>query len=433
MSVQDIKDGGFIMARSYIPTSSNKWSATPIIFNRIDAKENELWNKTIYDPKIQVQSIENTENNGFVAAGDVLPTLQNNLNAWFVKIYPNGSEEWNRTFGDKYEYTPNFVYKTKNSSTASFISKTKDGGYFLLGVIWEPEGAHLGLIRTDLQGNELWNRTLGLAVYIDRISSLAQTDDGGCIITSMTREDFGNYYDSKLIKLDSNGSEQWNRSFGGKYDDHFTTVRQTDDGGYIIAGMTESYGHDAWLIKTYPNGDEQWNMTFYAGGGSEALDVRQTRDGFIIAGRRIFYEDNDALLIKTDQDGNEQWMKTFGGKYDDEALFVNQTTDGGYILAGTTKSYGSGNKDGWLIKVSGEPEGTGNISVASQTGTGYTKRNITGIPNKTETLAASPTRTTTAVPPETSTIIPPKKTAGFKVVLAIIIFIAIYTTRRNLR
>ena len=309
----------------------------------------------------------------------------------------------------------------------SFVSKTKDGGYFLLGVTGEP-----WLIRTDPQGKELCNRTLGLAVYPDRISSLAKTDDGGCIITSTTQEsDFGKYYDSKLIKLDSNGSEQWNRSFGGEYDDFFSSVRQTGDGGYIIAGMTESYGHDAWLIKTDPNGDEQWNRTFYAGGGSEALDVRQTRDGFILAGRRISYEGNDALLIKTDQDGNEQWMKTFGGKYDDEALFVNQTTDGGYILAGTTESYGSGNKDGWLIKVSGDPEGTGNIPVASQTETGNTKRNITGISNKTETLAASPTRTVTSVPTETSTIIPPENTAGFEGFLATMALLFAITVRRN--
>lgn len=390
MSVQEIKDGGFIMTRSYIPTSSNNWLGTPIFLNRIDAEGNELWNTV-----------------------------------------SERSKEWNRTFPENHEYTPNFIYKTKESSTASFVSKTKDGGYFLLGVTWEPEG-HFELIRTDSEGNEQWNRTPRLAVYTDRISSLAQTDDGGVIITSVTRED-RNYYNSKLIKLDSNGSEQWNRSFGGEYDDHFYSARQTGDGGYIIAGMTESYGHDAWLIKTDPNGNEQWNRIFYAGGGSEALDVRQTRDGFILAGRRISYEDNDALLIKTDQDGNERWMKTFGGKYDDEVLFVNQTTDGGYILEGTTRSFGSGNKDSWLIKVSGEPEGTGNIPVAGQTGTGNTKRNITGISNKTETLAASPTRTTTAVPPETSTIIPPEKSAGFEVVLAIIIFMAIYTTRRNIR
>lgn len=393
MSVQEIKEGGFILTRSYIPTSSNDWPGTPIFLNRIDAEGNELWNTV-----------------------------------------SERSKEWNRTFLDKYEYIPNFVYKTKDSSTASFISKTKDGGYFLLGVEWEPEG-HFELIRTDPQGNELWNRTPGLAVYTDRISSLVLTDDGGCIITTVTREDlgkyFGKYYDSKLIKLDPNGSEQWSRTFGGEYDDHFYSARQTQDGGYIIAGMTESYGHDAWLIKTDQNGDEQWNRIFYAGGGSEALDVRETLDGFILAGRRITHEGNDALLIKTDQDGNELWMKTFGGKYDDEALFVNQTTDGGYILAGTTRSYGSGNKDGWLIKVSGEPVGTGNISVWRQTGTGNIKHNISGISNRTKTLAARPTWTMTAVPPETSTIIPPENSGGFGDFLAITALLVAITIRRK--
>ncbi|NJD54726.1 MAG: hypothetical protein FIB07_17940 [Candidatus Methanoperedens sp.] len=125
---------------------------------------------------------------------------------------------------------------------------------------------------------------------------------------------------------------------------------------------------------------------------------------------------------------NGEIVTRLNGKVGD-FFYYNQTTDGGYILAGTIRSYGSGNKDGWLVKVGGEPEGTGNITMASQTGTGNIKRSIIVIPNRTERLAESPIQPVTSVPFDTNTIIPPKKTAGFEVVLAIIIYIAIYTIK----
>ena len=105
----------------------------------------------------------------------------------------------------------------------------------------------------------------------------------------------------------------------------------------------------------------------------------------------------------------------------------------GYVIAGTTESDSSGDSESWLVKVSGEPEGTENISVAGQTETGNTKRNINGISNKTETLAASQTRTLAAVPPETSTIILTEKAAKFEVVLAITALLLTITIRLNRR
>ncbi|GFO96721.1 hypothetical protein ig2599ANME_0911 [groundwater metagenome] len=159
------------------------------------------------------------------------------------------------------------------------------------------------------------------------------------------------------------------------------------------------------VIKTDPNGSEQWNRTFYvAGGGSEALDVQQTQDGYILAGRRISSDGNDALLIETDSNGNELWRKMFGGERDDEVSYVRQTGDGGYILAGNTRSYGSGNKDAWLIKVSGEPDGT-----------------------------ASPNQTLATVQAETNKITPTEKAAGFEAALAITVLLVVHIARRRRR
>ena len=131
-----------------------------------------------------------------------------------------------------------------------------DEGYILTGITrsFGLDSGYVWLIKTDLNGNEQWNRTFGGHSY-DIGTSIDKTKDGGLIISAITETYGSGEEDVWLIKTDSNGIEQWNKTFGRMYDDRGISVQQTDDEGYIITGYTNSYGagnDDVWLIKVAP-------------------------------------------------------------------------------------------------------------------------------------------------------------------------------------
>ncbi|GAG49427.1 unnamed protein product, partial [marine sediment metagenome] len=211
------------------------------------------------------------------------------------------------------------------------------------------------LVKTDSMGVEEWSRTFGGSSE-DTAYSVEETSDGGYIITGYTSSFGAGNSDIYLVKTDSMGVEEWSRTFGGSDSDNGDSVQQTSDGGYIIAGRTFSFGAggmDIYLVKTDSQGLEEWSRTFGGSGEDYGGTVQVTSDGgYIITGNTQSFGagGRDAYLVKTDSMGVEEWSRTFGGSGEDYGWAVQETSDGGYIITGSTQSFGAGNSDVYLVK-----------------------------------------------------------------------------------
>jgi hypothetical protein len=314
------------------------------INNLADMKGDHGWIKTFGGNGTDIgRSVQRTSDGGYIIAGLTSPYGADDKDVLLIKTDSSGNKEWDKTFGGS------------NFDRAFSVQETSDGSYIIAGET-ESYGAgncDIWLIKTDSSGDKEWDRTYGAWNY-DRSYSVQQTSDGGYVVGGSI--DYSNGMVACLIKIDANGNDLWLRTFNGSSYALGKSVRQTDDSGYILAGLKDQ---GVWLIKTDSSGNEVWDKTFAESGGEGELNsVQQTKDGgYIIAGRSpgaFEPESYDVWLIKTDSSGKTLWNKTFGGPGQDWANSVQQTSDGGYIVAGNTWSYGGSNMDAWLIKTDAE-------------------------------------------------------------------------------
>ncbi|MEO0067787.1 MAG: PQQ-binding-like beta-propeller repeat protein [candidate division WOR-3 bacterium] len=339
--VQQTSDRGYIIAGSR--------SGSGVYLIKTDENGNLQWEKTFGGRGYYGYSLDQTSDGGYIIAGFTDSNETGYYDVYLLKTDGNGNLLWDKTLGGAYD---DYGYS---------VGQTSDGGYIIAGKTEDEEGdLDIYLIKIAPDGNLDWQKTFGGATN-DVAYSVQQTSDGGYIIAGKTVFYFrGEYYEVYLIKTDKDGNLQWQKTFGGEDEDYAYSVEQTDDGGYIIVGMTDSYGarsYDVYLIKTDPDGNVQWQKTFGGADVDCGYSVQQTSDGgYIIAGfsQSFGAGDDDLYLIRTDRFGNIIWEQTFGGTGEEWGNSVCQTSDGGFIITGHTTSFGAGGHDVYLIKTLSE-------------------------------------------------------------------------------
>lgn len=345
-SVQQTSDGGYIVIGV---TFSFGAGAADFWVIKTDSNGNILWNKTFGGSNWDVpEDVKQTTDNGFILTGRTHSFGVGNIDIWVIKLDETGDIVWNKTYGTQYW------------EGGAESQQTTDGGYIIIGSrsLTQVSSFDLVLYKIDKDGNEQWNRTFGGQAE-DYGASVRQTKDGGYILTGSTSsyEPSNNNRAFWLIKTDENGIIQWNRTYGGTTsDDVATSVELTSDDGYIIIGskgVSESSHPDIWIIKTNHYGDEQWNKTYGGAQDEYGWGGYQTRDGgYVMIGTTSSYGagEDDVWMIKTDAYGDEVWNRTYGGNNGDGGYAVNQTSDGGYIITGYTYTTDAYAGDLWLIK-----------------------------------------------------------------------------------
>ncbi|MBK6912781.1 MAG: T9SS type A sorting domain-containing protein [Ignavibacteriales bacterium] len=203
----------------------------------------------------------------------------------------------------------------------------------------------------------LWKKNYGLNTTDDLGRSVIQTNDNGFAIVGYTNSFGADSFDVWLIKTNENGDTLWTRTYGGNDDDYGYDLKQTDDGGYILAGATSSFGaggFDFYLIRADSLGDTLWTKTF--GGVNDdygrSVDIFNP-EGFIIAGEKdANTSDSDDWIIKVDTEGNLLWSKSFGNEIKDQRLFsIKSLSDIGMIAAGATDCNGYAGCNGWVLRL----------------------------------------------------------------------------------
>jgi len=347
-SVKQCADGGFVVS-GY--TYSFGAGATDIYLVKTDASGNPTWSRTFGGSSFDASTcVQQAGDGGFILAGYTYSYGAGSSDVCLVKTDSEGNLTWSHTYGES------------NNEFGTGVQQTTDGGYVICGYAYTGAAGleSVYLIKTDSTGNMVWNRTFG-GSNNDYGHSVQQTTDGGYIVAGTTMSVGGGYWDFYLVKTDSVGNLMWSRNYGGDTYDEGYSVQQTNDGGYIIAGSTLSYGAgrwDAYLIKTDADGDTIWTRTVGGANNDYGYSVQETMSGdYVVAGWTSSYgvDAFDVYLFKTDTNGNLMWSRTFGGNAEDKGYCVRQTANGDYIVVGETNSSGAGESDVWLIRVEGEP------------------------------------------------------------------------------
>lgn len=342
-----------------------------------------VWQKTLGGNNFEDgKAIDLTSDGGFIVLGEAhssdgdVAENKGDGDFWLVKLDESANIEWEKTYGGT------------GRDIGHYVRQTQDGGYILAGETTSEDGDITGykgywdwwIVKVSSTGALEWQNTLG-TIQGDYARCIEPTRDGGFIaVGHMSTLSPALDIFIRVVKLSPNGNIEWEKSLGGSSIDYANAVRETDDGGYILAGGTFSDDgdvslnkgeEDVWLVKLDSEGAILWEKTFGGSGKEEAYDIRQTSDGgFVFVAKSdskngdvsATQGENDYWLVKLDNQGNIKWERTLGGTQGDFPSAVIQDQEGGYVIAGLSESSdgdvseNKGSYDWWVVKVNDSGE-----------------------------------------------------------------------------
>ncbi|WP_348812725.1 T9SS type A sorting domain-containing protein [Flavobacterium maritimum] len=376
--IQQTTDGGYIVAGSI-----HNYEAPDYWIVKLSVTGTIQWQITSGGSGYYyVSSIQQTTDGGYIVAGESITGNPGDLDYWVLKLSATGAVQWQKTLGGS------------NWDGVESVQQTTDGGYIVAGytgsidgdVTLNHGGTDYWIVKLDSTGTIQWQKTFGGSGQ-DYASSTQQTADGGYIVAGSSNsydgDVTGNHgsYDFWVVKLNATGTIQWQKSLGGSFIDDAYSIQQTTDGGYIVAGNSNSTdffignhgADDYWVVKLSTAGVIQWQKTLGGSGDDKAFSIQQTADGGYIVAGVTYSTDGDVTgnhgtydywIVRSDVTGTIQWQKTLGGSGDDRAFSIQQTADGGYIIAGMSNSTdgdvtgNNGSYDYWIVKLEEDPLST---------------------------------------------------------------------------
>jgi hypothetical protein len=326
---------------------------------KADLNGDTLWTRTYggqsYD---RAYSVIQASDLDYVIAGFTESFGVGGSDVYLIKTDSDGDTLWTKTYGD-----------VENDCGYAVI-ETPDGGYAITGFTCGIGGANVYLIKTDSLGDTLWTKTYGGA-ELDDGRSIVTTSGNGYLIAGTTFSFGAGGYDIYLIRTDSLGDTLWTKTYGGSNNDYGYSVTVAN-GGYVIVGATRTNGigtEDIYLIRINNNGDTLWTMTYGGVDADYGYSVSSTPDEcYIIVGKTSSFGagNDDLYLLKVDSSGNPLWTRAYGGTDDDFGYSVVVTLDTGYIVTGSTYSFGSACWDVWLLKIAPETGLTEHMTVCRE-------------------------------------------------------------------
>ncbi|MEO8148932.1 MAG: T9SS type A sorting domain-containing protein [Bacteroidia bacterium] len=369
-SVIATADGGYAMTGS---TKSFGAGDFDVLLVKLDADANLQWSRVFGGTGTEEAiSLIQCNDGGYAICGKTSSYGQGSNDAMLIKTDSNGNLLQMKVYGGS------------NDERLLHIHQTNDNGLILSGstASYGQGNWDMMYIKTDSVGDTLWTKILGGTGY-DQGTDAVQTNDGGYIISGREQSWSAGYVDIFLAKLNANGDTLWTRAYGGAGWDEGMKVKQTYDGGYIVTGGSTGFidaSYDAYLNKVDSDGHLTWSKLYSGLANDATYDVLQLEDsGYIIMGITDSYganhqkqahpatlhpselfvsppnhvlgsDNSNILVIRTDPTGDTLWSRAYGGVLQDEGYAIIQTLDKGFMIDAYGKSFGTDSLDFYLIK-----------------------------------------------------------------------------------